>query len=111
MQNPNIVFIGMDTHKETSDISVVLDGYGQQATHLGKIPSRKNAVEKLVRQMQTKHPRATLHFAYEAGPCGYWMYRLLVMSSVDLIYDALSLFSSMLRYIEEFPSIPQAKRK
>ena len=77
MQNPNIVFIGMDTHKETSDISYILDGYGHQANYLGKIPSRKNAVEKLVRQMQSKYPRATLHFVYEAGPCGYWMYRLL----------------------------------
>ncbi|MFT6586466.1 MAG: transposase [Cognaticolwellia sp.] len=32
---------------------------------------------KLARQFQSKYPQATLHFVYEAGPCGYWIYRLL----------------------------------
>ncbi|NRB39618.1 MAG: transposase [Pseudomonadales bacterium] len=77
MENPNIVFIGMDTHKVSSSISYVLDGFEQSPKHLGKIPSDKKSLEKLVRQMQSKYPKATLHFVYEAGPCGYWMYRLL----------------------------------
>ena len=35
------------------------------------------AVQKLVRQFESKYPGATLHFVYEAGPCGYWIYRLI----------------------------------
>ena len=77
MQNPNIVFIGMDTHKEHSSISYLLDGYGNETVYFGQIKSTKIALQKLVRQLQSKFPNATLHFVYEAGPCGYWMYRLL----------------------------------
>ena len=44
---------------------------------LGKILSNKAAFKKLARQLQSKYPDATLHFVYEAGPCGYWIYRLL----------------------------------
>lgn len=32
---------------------------------------------KPARQLQSTIPKATLHFIYEAGPCGYWIYRLL----------------------------------
>ena len=27
--------------------------------------------------MELKYPQATLHFVYEAGPCGYWVYRFI----------------------------------
>lgn len=27
--------------------------------------------------LQSEVPNSTLHFIYEAGPCGYWIYRLL----------------------------------
>jgi transposase len=67
----------MDTHKEFTDISYALEGRENAPQHYGKIPSRKQAVQKLVRQFQSKYPGASLHFCYEAGPCGYWMYRLL----------------------------------
>lgn len=77
MKSPKLVFIGMDTHKETTDVSYILDGFQAEPVYLGKIRSTKQAFTKLVRQMQSKYPRATLHFAYEAGPCGYWIYRLL----------------------------------
>ena len=76
MQNPNIVFIGMDTHKEFTDVAYVYEGFDQKPQHLGKFPSRKQSMTKMVRQFQSKHPKATLYFVYEAGPCGYWLYRL-----------------------------------
>lgn len=77
MENANIVFIGMDTHKESTDVSYVCEGFKEEAKHLGKFSSRKQAMTKLVRQLQSKFPKATLYFVYEAGPCGYWLYRLL----------------------------------
>jgi transposase len=77
MKNHSIIFVGMDTHKESTDISTVYDGHQERPQFYGKIPTRKHAVEKLVRQLQSRHPGATLHFVYEAGPCGYWLYRLL----------------------------------
>lgn len=77
MENSNIVFIGMDTHKEATDVSYALDGHHNSPQHLGKFASKKLAMQKLVRQLQSKFPGASLHFCYEAGPCGYWLYRLL----------------------------------
>ncbi len=77
MQNDNIIFIGMDIHKESTDVSYTLEGREFKVQFYGKISTTKQAVTKLVRQFQSNHPKATLHFVYEAGPCGYWLYRLL----------------------------------
>jgi len=77
MKNDSILFIEMDTHKEFTEVAYSLDGRNYEIIHLGRIPSTKQGLLKLVRQFQSKYPNATLHFLYEAGPCGYWMYRLL----------------------------------
>lgn len=45
--------------------------------HFGRAPSSKIAVKKLVRHFESKYPDAALHFVYEAGPCGYRIYRLI----------------------------------
>lgn len=91
MENSNIVFIGMDTHKETTDVSYCLDGREHRPVHLGKINTRKLAVQKLVKQLQSKHPKANLVFCYEAGPCGYWMYRLITKLGYECYVVAPSL--------------------
>jgi len=77
MKHNNILFIGMDTHKENTEIAYSLEGRNQHPNHLGKIKTNKQSIERLVRKLQSKFPKATLHFIYEAGPCGYWIYRLL----------------------------------
>ncbi len=77
MNKDTIVFIGLDTHKLNTEVAYCLDGRKYLPQHLGKIQSTKQAFTKLARQFQSKHPRATLHFVYEAGPCRYWVYRLL----------------------------------
>ena len=77
MTKHNILFIGLDTHKTFTEIAYIEDERGARPIHLGKILSNKTAFKKLARQLQSKYPHATLHFVYEAGPCGYWIYRLL----------------------------------
>ena len=77
MTKDNIIFIGLDTHKESTEVAYELDGCESDTIHFGKIPSTKQAFTKFARQFQSKYPNATLHFTYEAGPCGYWVYRLL----------------------------------
>jgi len=73
----NILFIGLDTHKVSTEVAHVEDQRGAKPVHYGKIKTTKAAITKLARQYQSKYPHATLHFVYEAGPCGYWIYRLL----------------------------------
>jgi hypothetical protein len=43
--------------------------------HLGSIGTRQCDIDGLVRKLQSKS--AQLVFFYEAGPCGYWLYRSL----------------------------------
>lgn len=81
MNNDNILFIGLDTHKTFTEVAYIEDKRGCKPIHYGRIPSNKSAFIKLARQFQSKYPRATLHFVYEAGPCGYWIYRLLTSLS------------------------------
>jgi transposase len=77
MNNDTITFIGLDTHKEFSEVVTINDQ--REATHssLGRIASTRQAFIKLARRLQSQHPTSTLHFVYEAGPCGFWIYRLL----------------------------------
>ena len=77
MNKHSILFIGLDTHKEFNEVAYIEEHRGAQPVHLGRIPSSKVAVQKLVRQFESKYSDATLHFVYEAGPCGYWIYRLI----------------------------------
>ena len=77
MTKHNILFIGLDTHKEFLEVAYIEDNRGAKPIHFGRISSAKLAIKKLIRQFESKYPHATLHFVYEAGPCGYWIYRLI----------------------------------
>lgn len=77
MRKDTLLFIGLDTHKESTEVAYVNDERGTMASHYGKIPTTKPALVKLARQFTSQYPDTTLHFVYEAGPCGYWVYRLL----------------------------------
>lgn len=77
MNKDNIIFIGMDTHKEHIELAYARDSRDHTPEHFGRIATTKQAIIKFIKHMQSKYPKATLHFIYEAGPCGYWIYRLL----------------------------------
>ncbi|MDO6837828.1 IS110 family transposase, partial [Pseudoalteromonas carrageenovora] len=77
MNKHSILFIGLDTHKEFNEVAYIEEYRGSQPVHLGRFSSSKVAIQKLVRQFESKYPGATLHFVNEAGPCGYWIYRLI----------------------------------
>lgn len=77
MSKDNIIFISMDTHKDFCENAYCSNSRDSTPQPLGRITTTKQAITKLVRQLQSKYPNATLHFVYEAEPCGYWIYRLL----------------------------------
>jgi transposase len=77
MNNNSIIFIGLDTHKGFNEVAYGEDGRLNKPLHLGRIPNTKQAISKLIRQLQSKYPHSTLHFVYEAGPCVYWFYRFI----------------------------------
>jgi len=64
-------FIGMDVHKET--IAVVTAGKHGTPRYYGEIANTAEAITKLVKKVVPSRSKAV--FCYEAGPCGYGVYR------------------------------------
>ena len=86
MTKHNILFIGLDTHKTFTEVAYIEDQRGAKPIHLGKILSNKTAFKKLARKLQSKYPDATLHFVYEAGPCGFE--RFVNLEKID-VYESI----------------------
>ena len=69
------IYVGLDVHKESIAVAYAPEDRGAEVISLGTIGPRQCDIDKLIRQLQSKG--ATLVFAYEAGPCGYGLYRYL----------------------------------
>lgn len=79
-------FIGLDVHKATISVAVARGERRGEVRHWGKVPHRADHVRKLVGKLAADGRR--LHFCYEAGPCGYGLYRQLVELGHDCIVVA-----------------------
>src|SRR6266704_1629130 len=71
MEKSSKVFVGMDVHKESIDITLAEEG--GEVRRLGQIGGDRGSLLKMVRRQQSKGRE--LVFVYEAGPCGFWIYR------------------------------------
>ena len=67
-------YVGLDTHKDTIAVAIA-EIYGGKPRYYGEIPNTPGARTKLVKKLSTNGE--TLSFCYEAGPCGYGIYRQL----------------------------------
>jgi len=67
-------WIGLDVHKSTIAVGI-MDGIGDPPRFFGTIANTPEAVKKMVRSIVKISQR--LSFCYEAGPCGYGLYRQL----------------------------------
>jgi len=65
-------YVGLDTHKETIAVAVA-DALGGKARYYGEIANTPEAIRKLVKNLCPDGE--VISFCYEAGPCGYEIYR------------------------------------
>jgi transposase len=84
----NILFIGMDVHKDSIEIAIA-EGASQEVRRYGKVGGTRDALRKALRKLVSLGK--PLHFCYEAGPCGYEIYRYLHSEGHDCWVVAPSL--------------------
>jgi transposase len=75
MNQFSTLYIGLDVHKESIAVAYVAKDHDADVIYLGTIGTRHVDIDTLVRKLQSKAKH--LVFVYEAGPCGYWLYRYL----------------------------------
>lgn len=83
-------YIGLDVHKETIAVSVALPGRSEP-DYRGEIAHKPNVLKKWLDRLNEEFGGALLLFCYEAGPCGYGLYRWLTEAGHDCQVVAPSL--------------------
>jgi transposase len=83
------IFVGLDVHKATVAVAVAEGMRGGEVRKMGPFPHRAGDIAKLAAKLAKGGQR--LRFCYEAGPCGYGLYRQLRELGHDCIVVAPSL--------------------
>lgn len=73
-ESSKALFVGLDVHKEAIAVAYAPEERGAEVVSLGSVGTRQSDIDTLIRKLQAKGARR-LVFVYEAGPCGYWLYR------------------------------------
>jgi transposase len=69
-----MVYVGLDVHKETIAVALAHRDAPAHVEHVGEIPNRPESIQRLMKKLGTGYELRT---CYEAGPCGYAIYRQL----------------------------------
>ena len=72
-------YIGLDVHSQTIAVAVARSGR-EEPEFRREIANKPKSVEKLIKQLTTEFAGEVLLFCYEAGPCGYALYRQILES-------------------------------
>jgi transposase len=71
----SIMYVGLDVHKDSISIAIADEGRQGEVRHYGQIDGELSSLDRIIRKLQATG--CNLQFVYEAGPCGYTLYRHL----------------------------------
>jgi transposase len=74
------VYVGLDVHKETIAVAIADAFQREQPRFWGNISNTPDCLHKLLSQL--RHGYDTVEIVYEAGPCGYDIYRQLTANGM-----------------------------
>ncbi len=73
--NENVIYVGLDVHKKAIEVALALPGRKGEVLSYGSISNDLHSIKRLVCKLRKNHPDCELDFVYEAGPCGFVLYR------------------------------------
>ena len=82
------IFVGFDVHKDSIEVVWADDGRDGEIRRYGAINNNLESLRKVVRKLVSTG--VTPRFVYEAGPCGYEIYRYLTGNGFDCMVAAPS---------------------
>ncbi len=73
-----VVYLGIDAHKDSWHVTARAEG--EEVFH-GRLPSQYHALRSLLKRFAEHVPKV----AYEAGPCGFWLYDKLTADGIETL--------------------------
>src|SRR2546429_1399458 len=89
-ESSKTLYVGLDVHKDSIAVAYAPEDRGAEVVSLGSIGTRQCDIDALIGKLQSKGA-TLLVFVYEAGPCGYWLYRYLTRKGLSCHVVAPSL--------------------
>jgi transposase len=85
----SLLLVGLDVHKDFISVAYAPEEKGAEVVFLGRIGTSQRDIDRLIHALKGK--AEDLIFVYEAGPCGYSLYRYLSKKGFQCVVAAPSL--------------------